>query len=197
MCTRLYGSGLVEPSEGKLRDLFKAVWDHDHSRVRELLDPDTSSDEDVRALVNAQAYANSIAPLCSAVDTGDEEMVGILLAAGADPNQADPNGEYPIHRAVMRGYDTIVLGLLAADADANAIGYGGATPLHVAAQHDRIKIAQHLLDAGADINARVGRSTALSLATSGEMTELLKRRGAIRHCPLPWNSDVITMPENL
>ena len=45
------------------------------------------------------AYINEMPPLHLAVLTQQPALVALLLANGADPNLADPDGEHPIHQA--------------------------------------------------------------------------------------------------
>ena len=76
-----------------------------------------------------------------------------LLAAGADPNARNNNGETPLHRADSAND---VTPLLAAGANLNARDNVGETPLHEAtAERSRsADVAAALLAAGADPNAR-------------------------------------------
>ena len=67
-----------------------------------------------------------------AVRDVDAETVGILLAAGADPNARDIDGETPLHHAARDGEAEAVGVLLEAGADWNAGDHDGDTPLYQA-----------------------------------------------------------------
>jgi ankyrin repeat protein len=65
--------------------------------------------------------------------TAQEELIRFLIAAGADPNEADASGATPLHRAVRARSPHAVRALLAAGADPNVrAGRNGSTPLKLA-----------------------------------------------------------------
>jgi len=81
----------------------------------------------------------------SCVDGPDEEVVSLLLAAGADPNFHDKKWGYtPLHLAVMTHYWEIIPQLVEAGADVNLRDKEGRTPL------------KRLLDYDYDLAARFG-----------------------------------------
>ena len=83
-------------------------------------------------------------------------VVQALLAAGADPNARDADGNTPLHWWVERDADSENLdALLHAGADLDARNDDGWTPLHYAAANDENPaVIETLLDAGADRRAR-------------------------------------------
>jgi ankyrin repeat protein len=97
---------------------------------------------------------------------GREEVIPLLIAAGADVNAMVEDGRMPLvtlaaYKASARALEL----MLAAKPDVNAVAHDGKTALHVAAQRgDTNKIAR-LLQAGADPN-RLDRGdrTPLSIA---------------------------------
>lgn len=86
---------------------------------------------------------------------GGPEVVGVLLDAGADPDDdADnPARVRPVHAAVAARDGASLRVLLEAGADPNVRQQGGFTPLHAAAHADEPEIARLLLDHGADPSA--------------------------------------------
>ncbi len=149
------------------KDLFRAVLDLDHKRVKELLS--RGVDPNVRGNFGVTA-------LHWAVSKGDIEMVKLLLDHGADPNIKDLAGGTPLHWAVAAGFPDIVELLLERGADPNARDNAGNTPLHIAAMghisetaemffelaprfgleypYDRLDIIRILLEYEADPTAR-------------------------------------------
>ena len=113
-----------------------------------------------RERINRQWVGHS--PLDRAISWGAEEAVRILIEAGADVNQVQPNGRTPLHSATINPTVKSVpmtRMLLAAGADPNfrdrSKGIArGATPLYNAVLHPsrKVELARLLLAAGADPN---------------------------------------------
>ena len=107
-------------------------------------------------------------PLMRAAINPHPEVVGVLLAAGADVNGADQYGGTALMEAASSQADIEVLKtLLAAGAKVEAKGFHGITPLMRATANENPEAIRALLDAGADVNARDdGGETALMKAAS-------------------------------
>jgi len=103
-------------------------------------------------------------PLHRAARFGREDLAEALVAAAADVEAQNKNGEHPLHVAAAYGHPAVVKVLLAGHADVGARDRGGSTPLHAAAfghggrenLDARIEVAKLVLAAGADVNAREG-----------------------------------------
>ncbi len=93
------------------------------------------------------ANFNGRSPLHMA--TRNLEMVKALLAAGADPNPRDDDGQTPLHRT---GNPATIEALIAAGAEVDALNRWGTTPLFYAMNDP--SAANALLAAGADPNQR-------------------------------------------
>ena len=98
-------------------------------------------------------------PLMVAIDSGQAEIVDLLLAAGADPNDAgehpDPAkryGQTPIMKAVDRDDLSIIKALLAAGADVNQANKYGVNAFDSAIGSNKAELVPLLIEYGADVN---------------------------------------------
>lgn len=92
-------------------------------------------------------------PIHLAANVGNDDIVNILLDAGADVNSTDSRGEAPVHEAVCCGqYSTLGL-LIKRGANLNARGSNGRTPLHCVLNKPE-QIAALLIQNGASVNNR-------------------------------------------
>ncbi|KAL2826581.1 ankyrin repeat-containing domain protein [Aspergillus pseudoustus] len=100
-------------------------------------------------------------PLQHAVESGNMELVNLLISHNADINAgpATDGGATALQIAAIRGYIGIVRRLidLTADVNAPAARYNGRTALEGAAEHGRIDVLQMLLDEGASVTGEFGQ----------------------------------------
>ncbi len=105
-------------------------------------------------------------------DQGDKRLVKALLAAGADVNYADANGESAIAYASYKGHLTIVKALLKAGADVNVSPKGQSLLMHIVSNNDLL-LAQVVIAAGADVNFTDDKgNTALKVAQEKGLSDL-------------------------
>ena len=134
-------SSINQPNPRELyqmsKELFKAVQNFDHKRVKELL----SRGADPNAVGNF-----GMRPLHLAVYIGDIESARLLLDHGADLNIKDMAGGTPLHWAVAGGFPDIVELLLERGADPNAKDNAGNTPLHIAAMGPTNEVATMFIE---------------------------------------------------
>ena len=143
--------------------LFVAIRDHDIETVRTLVRADPSlaqatedwSVDEALEVGLPFAFAGRASALIRAAQTGDVELVRVLVDAGAPVRSAcDCAGaESPLWNATVGGDREVVEFLLEAGADANAPAFAGATPLHVAIQRGHHHLVPVLLASGADPDA--------------------------------------------
>ena len=105
-----------------------------------------------------EVRSGGFTPLLFAARSGDLASARLLVAAGADVNDAAPDGASVLAVAALSGHGAVGALLLDRGADPNAAG-GGYAPLHAAILHRNPGLAEALLSAGANPNARVSAST--------------------------------------
>jgi Carboxypeptidase regulatory-like domain/Ankyrin repeats (many copies) len=107
--------------------------------------------------------------LMEAVDNGNQEMVIVLLNAGADVNTKNKYGGTALLMLREQTTDEIVRTLITAGAKVNSKDEEGNTPLMIAASLGNAPVLQALLEAGAKVNAKnKDGETALMKAAAGE-----------------------------
>jgi uncharacterized protein len=100
----------------------------------------------------AEFSPDGFTPLHLAAYFGQEEMAGILLKHGADPNAVSRNAMAlrPLHSASVSRALGIVTLLLDGGADVSVKQQGGWTPLHAAAFNGDLAMTELLVARGAD-----------------------------------------------
>jgi ankyrin repeat protein len=91
-------------------------------------------------------------PLLVAVNSGNTNLIGALLAKGADVNLRSALGLTPLHVASARGYTHVMEVLLAKGADISPQDNDGNTPLHYAAYNGLKPAVEILLAHGAKVD---------------------------------------------
>jgi uncharacterized protein len=103
--------------------------------------------------------------LASLIQKGDRKAALERIRAGADVNEAQPDGTRPIHWAVFKVDYELLDALIAKKAKADVTNEFGATPLAEAVKVTDARMVKTLLDAGAGVEgANLDGETALMLA---------------------------------
>jgi ankyrin repeat protein len=135
----------------------------------------------IAAAVPGLAQSPSVS-LANLIQAGDHKSALARIRAGADVNEAQPDGTRPIQWAVYRLDYELLDALIAKKAKVNVTNEFGSTPLTEAAELADARMVKTLLDAGArPDSANQDGETALMLAIkTGELpvVELLIRAGA-------------------
>jgi ankyrin repeat protein len=119
----------------------------------------------------AMVAVGGYTPLLFAAQDGDVESTKLLLAAGADPNDAAPDGSSAVVLAAHTGQDDVAKLLLNAGANPNAAG-SGYTALHIAAMRGDLALIEALIDHGADLNARQQKGSPTKRVVSGHALDV-------------------------
>lgn len=120
--------------------------------------------------------------LMFAAERGFAEIVGRLVAGGANVRHKNKYGFTALHAAVSGGHSDIAKHLLNNGAEIDAQDNLGQTPLSIAAERGSLESARVLVENGADVNKKSQKSwSPLYAATSSnsvEMVRLLIEHGA-------------------
>lgn len=120
--------------------------------------------------------------LASLIEVGNRKAAIDRIRAGADVNEAQPDGSRPIHWAVYRVDYELIQALIARKANLNVRNEFGSTPIAQAAQLADARMVKMLLDGGAEVEgANPDGQTAMMLAIkTGEtaVVDLLIKAGA-------------------
>ena len=151
-------------------DVAQALVDaHADVRARSLVYDQTVVDEQTqragREELNYTVQRGGFTPLLFAARVGDAESARLLLTAGADVNDAQPDGVSALVLAAHSGHGSVAALLLDRGADPNAIA-SGYTALHAAVLRSDVALVRALLVHGADPNLRIVRGTPMRRDTT-------------------------------
>jgi ankyrin repeat protein len=127
----------------------------------------------------SQAQKGSLATL---IQDGDRKAALEKIRAGADVNEAQPDGTRPIHWAVYRVDYELLDALIAKKAKVDVTNEFGSTPLAEAGKLGEARMVKALLDAGArpDTPNQDGETALMLAIKTGELpvVEMLLQAGA-------------------
>jgi ankyrin repeat protein len=199
----------IEYGEHKITPLLKAAWDGEAEIVAALLDAGAkinarATDTGETALMNAVTRGHmeiiklllkkgaDVAPknrydfnaFTSAVAAGKQDIAGLLLDAGAKPDDGSP-GLTPLQFAASAGNVEMIRFLVKRGANVNyGVKSGGQTALLSAIYGAHPEAVQALIELKADVNAKTkDGDTPLQAAMKGDqedMVKILKAAGAKR-----------------
>lgn len=128
--------------------------------------------------VNAKDQKGATALLVAVAGYGNDaaNMTRVLLAAGANVNDVNEDGQTPLIVAALKNSGPVLSLLLAAHAEINTQDKSGQTALMHAYEYHAAEAVKVLREAGASINGvdQYGR-TALMIAVGGEYSQPLVR----------------------
>ena len=118
-----------------------------------------------REELNYTVLRGGATPLLFAARVGDVESARVLLKAGADANDTQPDGVSALVLAAHSGNGNVGALLLEHGADPNAFGSGYGA-LHAAILRSDLNLVRALLARGADPNARITKGTPIRRDTT-------------------------------
>lgn len=119
--------------------MFEAIEEGDVPKLRELVSQNANAD-----VIDSEGKT----PLMRAIESGNFELVRVLISNEVDPNYApeESGGETPISLAVKVGTPAMVQGLLVYGAV--AVAPGGGSLIALAEEHGRAEIVELLKNMG-------------------------------------------------
>ena len=193
---------MSEPCQNKAKSVFRTGIQKDNKRlwraarsgnvclVRQLL---SNFLLDINHLHFVKGYflRRKTTSLFEASWKGHEEVVKILLAAGADINKTDHQGQTALHIASFKDHTHIVDLLLDRGADPNVVDVSGQTALHDAAWWGHKNMVKILLarEAVIDVTDDMGWTPLKEAVSQGQtsVVKLLLEKGA---CPKTSNGPI-------
>lgn len=148
-----FARSLVNENRATIRDplgvpaIILAVESRDVYFVEELLKAGARPDDTPTRRVGERDDERTA--LTRAVEIGENTMVRVLLAHGADPDLPGKQNETALIKAATLGRHDIVRSLLEAGADYEMTDMTGRTPLEIARRAGHRRVATILEDAGA------------------------------------------------
>lgn len=134
--------------QGGLAPIHRAAKDGDANRLRAALAAGVPTEfRSYRTLMGRPCLET---PLHLACESGQIEIVGLLLAAGADLKARTAAGRTPLHLAAAQGRNELVAKLVAAGAFLEAEDEAKNTPLHMAVHFRHSQTAELLIRLGAE-----------------------------------------------
>ena len=118
-----------------------------------------------REELNYTVLRGGATPLLFTSRVGDVESARLLLKAGADPNDSQPDGVSALVLAAHSGNGNVAALLLEHGADPNAAG-SGYTALHAAILRSDLNLVKALLARGANPNLRMTKGTPMRRDTT-------------------------------
>jgi ankyrin repeat protein len=146
--------------------LVKAAYENDLNAVKQLAFTQDVNVIDEPTNETALAYA---------IENGNREMVGFLLAAGADIHARNRDGQTALMHLHSKATVDLVRDLIRAGADVNAVNDSGDTPLFLAAYASSAEVINELMVNGASVQAHDNDGvTVLMKAAENEDSNVIK-----------------------
>jgi ankyrin repeat protein len=143
------------------------------------------------------APAVQAGPLVDAIRARDVAKATAQIDAGADANDADPDGTTALHWAAHHDALALATRLLEAGASVDAANRYGVRPLYLASENGSSGMIELLLERGADPNSALpeGETAIMTAARSGDVESLrvLIRAGADVDARESWKSQTALM----
>jgi len=150
--------------------LFRAIRDTNIEQMRLAIkqgaDLEGKNKDTIWLVDNVQSIGCTPLYVAAGVPEGNDDMIGLLLEAGANPNTRVPNGEIPLHAAARDWDISKVEMLVSAGSDVNAADKEGRTPAIVAFELGRYSMFDLMVGNGATV------STDLMSAYKGNLSRV-------------------------
>ncbi|EXJ69600.1 uncharacterized protein A1O5_07636 [Cladophialophora psammophila CBS 110553] len=130
-------------------------------------------------------YGRGLTCLHLAAERGKEDIVHLLLEAGASPHARSVSGTTPLYRAARAGSIATMELLLNADSEINAETWDGWTAIFEAIENHHVGATRWLIARGADVKRKLGVGTSvLEFAQFHENAEIIQIVEEVLRSPL-------------
>lgn len=127
---------------------------------------------------------------------GNPNVVGLLLAHGAEVDASDESGSTPLHYAAAQAGRKVAEVLIAAGADVNARNKDGTTPLAIALRRGNVETARALIAAGAQKVVMKNHSPRIRIEYESKHEPVL-HLAIVGRSEMPWQHDPSDAEPNL
>jgi cytohesin len=150
--------------------LFRAIRDTDVERMRSAInqgaDLEAKNKDTIFLIGDSQSIGCTPLYAAAGVPGENDNLIGLLLEAGANPNTRGPDGQIPLHAAVWDWQISVVELLVSAGSDVNAADKEGRTPAMIAFELGQTDMFDLMVGGGATV------STDLMSAYKGNLSRV-------------------------
>ncbi len=135
--------------------LFRAIRDKNVEKVRLAIsqgaDLEGKNKDEIYLLGDMQSIGYTPLYVAAGVPSANNNLIGLLLEAGANPNTRGPDGQIPLHTAARCWRISVVELLVSAGSDVNAADKEGRTPAMIAFELGQADTFDLMIGSGAAV----------------------------------------------
>jgi len=150
--------------------LFRAIRDKNVEKMRLAInqgaDLEAKNKDTIFLIGNIQSIGCTPLYAAAGLPGGNDNLIGLLLEAGANPNTRGPDGQIPLHAAVWDWQISVIELLVSAGSDVNVADKEGRTPAIIAFELGHVDMFDLMVGSGATV------STGLMSAYKGNLSRV-------------------------
>lgn len=136
-------------------ELFRAIRDTNVERMRLAInrgaDLEAKNKDAIFLIDNVQSLGRTPLYVAAGIPDVDENLIKLLLEAGANPNTRNPDGQIPLHAAARGWHISPVELLISGGSDVNAADKDGRTPAIIAFELGHYDMFDLIVGSGATV----------------------------------------------
>ena len=171
--------------------LFRAIRDTNIERMRLAInqgaDLEGKNKDEIFLLGDIQSIGCTPLYAAAGVPEANDNLIGLLLEAGANPNTRGPDGQIPLHAAARGWHISVVEPLVSAGSDVNAADKKGRTPAIIAFELGHAETFDLMVGHGATVSTNLmsaykgNLSRVQSLVENGKAKERFEQGLTLLH----------------